>query len=85
MLSKTLFFAGLATATPALFSEDTRSQRFMFDSFVREQGKQYASKDEIQARFLTFVQNLKVADERNQAELKNNVSEMCFPFHLTLP
>mmetsp|Transcript_3725 Transcript_3725/g.6335 ORF Transcript_3725/g.6335 Transcript_3725/m.6335 type:complete len:335 (+) Transcript_3725:44-1048(+) len=73
MFTKTLLAAGLATATatPTLFSEDADRQRFMFDTFVREHNKQYAP-EEVQTRFLNFVQNLKIADERNQAERKNN-------------
>ena len=75
-LSKTLLFAaatvGSATATATLFSEDSHTQRFMFDTFVREFNKQYSTAEETQNRFQNFVQNLKVADERNQAERKNN-------------
>lgn len=75
-LSKTLVSAaatlGAVNATATLFSEDTHIQHYMFDTFVREFNKHYASADEIQIRFQNFVQNLKVADERNQAERKNN-------------
>lgn len=75
-LSKTLLTAvatlSTATATAPLFSEDTHTQRYMFDTFVREFNKQYSSAEETQTRFQNFVENLKVADERNLAERKNN-------------
>lgn len=75
-LSKTLLTVaatmGSATATATLFSEDTHTQHYMFDTFVREFNKHYATSDEAQNRFQNFVHNLKVADERNQAERKNN-------------
>ena len=61
-----------ATATPTLYTKDAHTQRYMFDTFVREYSKRYANADEEQTRFNNFVQNLKLADERNLAELKNN-------------
>jgi C1A family cysteine protease len=44
----------------------------MFDTFVREYNKQYSSDHERQNRFINFVQNLKIADERNEAERQSN-------------
>jgi C1A family cysteine protease len=71
---KTLLAASVATATatPLLYTEDTHAQRYMFDTFVREYNKRYASADEERNRFQNFVENLKLADERNIVERKNN-------------
>jgi hypothetical protein len=44
------------------------SQKFMFEEFKAEYGKNYATMEEESARFAAFVANLKVIDERNAAE-----------------
>jgi hypothetical protein len=74
MFSKTILATALATATAhtILYSDDSHTQHFMFNTFVREFNKQYATPEETQTRFMTFVSNLKIADDRNQAEMKNN-------------
>jgi C1A family cysteine protease len=57
-----------ATASATLYRDDASQQKFMWESFKREYNKNYSSMDEENHRFNTFLNNLKVADERNAAE-----------------
>lgn len=69
-MSKTFMLAaGLAGANAAgLFSEDLKVQQYSFEQFKMEYGRNYASADEEKTRFGHFISNLKIIDERNQAE-----------------
>lgn len=66
-------FAVLAGTVSAnkLYSEDPVFQKYMFESFKKEFGRNYATMDEETSRFANFIHNVKVADERNEIELKN--------------
>mmetsp|Transcript_27708 Transcript_27708/g.61126 ORF Transcript_27708/g.61126 Transcript_27708/m.61126 type:complete len:335 (+) Transcript_27708:34-1038(+) len=66
-----LLMAGTAAAGTVgrIYSEDATHQKYLFDAFMREHGKSYATMDEEVTRFGHFIANLKIADERNQAEL----------------
>jgi len=44
----------------------------MFEGFKRDYAKSYSSPAEEHTRFVNFVANLKIADERNLAEKQNN-------------
>ena len=47
-------------------------QRYAFDGFVRDYNRQYESVEAEAAAFKNFVENLKIADERNMLERQNN-------------
>lgn len=64
-----LLLAGSAAASN-LYTEDAINQKVLFDAFMREHGKNYPTMDEEMTRFEIFINNLKIADERNQAELE---------------
>ena len=46
-------------------------RQFLWESFKREYRKDYDTMDLEQRRFAIFLQNLKLSDTRNDAELKN--------------
>lgn len=77
-MSKTFMLAaGLAGANAAgLFSEDLKVQQYSFEQFKMEYGRNYASADEEKTRFGHFISNLKIIDERNQAETGSAVHGM---------
>jgi C1A family cysteine protease len=69
MIYQTVAFALLAGAAQArLYSDDPVSQKYMFDQFKREYNRNYSTMDEESRRFTHFIANLKIADERNEAE-----------------
>jgi hypothetical protein len=81
MLSKSLLLTTAATVSataPLLHSEDQTRLRYMFDSFQREHSLAHSLTHSLhyspEQRFENFVNNLKLADERNALERKNNVS-----------
>jgi len=53
-----------------LYTEDHVSQKVLFDNFKSTYGRKYSTMEEESKRFYIFVDNLKVADARNAAELK---------------
>ncbi len=59
-----------ATASAALFTENNDFQMEMWKNFMRDHNKQYASVEEEKARFANFIDNLKLADARNDLERK---------------
>jgi len=59
--------ASLATANAGLYTPNAEILQSMWNQFKVEHGKSYSVKDE-SIKFATFVQNLKVIDERNKAE-----------------
>jgi len=64
----------LAVASARLFSEKTTHQKYLWEQFKVEHRKSYSSSDEEVKRFNFFLDNLKVADLRNEAEAKNGGS-----------
>lgn len=67
----TVALALVATASAKLYSDDKEHQKFLWESFKREFGKSYPDMDEENHRFLTFLENLKMADYRNEKELRH--------------
>eukprot|EP00598_Pedospumella_elongata_P008851 CAMPEP_0185011776 /NCGR_PEP_ID=MMETSP1098-20130426/97960_1 /TAXON_ID=89044 /ORGANISM="Spumella elongata, Strain CCAP 955/1" /LENGTH=529 /DNA_ID=CAMNT_0027540817 /DNA_START=29 /DNA_END=1616 /DNA_ORIENTATION=- len=63
--------AVVAGASAKLFAEDHTHQKYMWESFKTEHSRNYATMEEETQRFAYFLENLKVADMRNAAELKN--------------
>ena len=63
--------AVVASASAKLFSEDHTHQKFMWESFKSEHSKNYQTMEEEPQRFAFFLENLKTADMRNDAEAKN--------------
>jgi len=61
----------IASASAGLFPEDPHQQKALWESFKREHGKNYETMEEETRRFGHFLENLKMADLRNAAELKN--------------
>jgi len=75
MLSQlVVVLAILAVASARLFSEKTVHQKYLWEQFKVEHRKSYSSSDEEVKRFNFFLDNLKVADLRNEAESKNGGS-----------
>jgi C1A family cysteine protease len=61
----------VAGASAKLFSEDHTHQKYMWEAFKSEHSKTYSTMEEESQRFGFFLENLKMADQRNDAELKN--------------
>jgi len=64
----------LASASAALYSEDSTHQKYLWENFKRDHNKNYSTMDEETKRFGHFIENLKISDLRNEAELKNGGS-----------
>jgi len=63
--------AAVSAGTASVWStEDHATQKAMFENFKSLYGKKYSTMEEETERFFKFVDNLKVADQRNAAELK---------------
>jgi C1A family cysteine protease len=60
----------VAGASAKLFPEDHAQQKYMWESFKMEHSKSYDTMEEESRRFNIFLENLKVADNRNRDELK---------------
>jgi C1A family cysteine protease len=68
MIYQTAIFSSLLASTAAsLFSNETSTVDFMWQSFKKEYRKDYDVAEEPK-RFKIFVENLKIIDERNAAE-----------------
>lgn len=64
-----LALALLTGASASVFhTNDKAAQKYMWESFKAEHNKVYADMNEEMSRFNTFVQNLKLIDERNAEE-----------------
>jgi len=59
-----------STVSAALYSAEPSHQKFLWESFKSEYNRRYETMDEETHRFAVFLENLKMADERNAAELK---------------
>jgi hypothetical protein len=71
MIYPVVLALALATASAKLFPGDHVQQKAMWESYKREHGRNYATMDEETQRFGFFLENLKVADLRNDQERKN--------------
>jgi len=60
----------VATASGKVFTENASHQKYMWDQFKTEHGKHYETFEEEVKRFNYFLENLKIADLRNEAEMK---------------
>jgi len=63
-----VFAAILSCATAKLFTEKPTHQKYLWESFKRDFGKSYETMEEESRRFNHFLENLKMADLRNEAE-----------------
>jgi len=70
-MSKSTFaaLAILATAQARLFVSDEAQQKYMWEQFKTEFGKNYETMEEEMSRFSHFISNLKIADKRNMNEI----------------
>lgn len=64
----------VAAASAKLFVEDPIQQKAMWDGFKRDHSRSYESMDEETHRFHVFLENLKLADLRNEKERKHGGS-----------
>ena len=69
-----VLLAVVSCAFARLYTEKQSHQKYLWESFKREHNKNYASMDEEVKRFNFFLENLKIADLRNEAEAKNGGS-----------
>jgi len=60
----------LASASARLFTEDSTHQKYLWESFKSEFHRNYESMEVEMNRFQIFLENLKIADIRNNAEMK---------------
>lgn len=69
---KTAVAATVIASVAASYSASTPEElKALFDSFKKEHGRRYTTMEEELSKFGTFVDNLKVVDERNNLELSN--------------
>jgi|EP01033_Poteriospumella_lacustris_P011287 C1A family cysteine protease len=66
--------AVLAAANAKLFPEDPVQQKYMWESFKREFRQEFSTMEEESHRFGHFLENLRMADNRNEAERKSGGS-----------
>lgn len=59
-----------AAANAKLYSSDATLQKFMWETFKTEHHRDYATAEEEAQRFGFFLENLKLADQRNEVEKK---------------
>jgi len=62
--------AVVAAASAKMFPEDPIQQKYMWESFKREHGHNFSTMEEESRRFGHFLENLRMADNRNDAEKK---------------
>eukprot|EP01035_Chromulina_nebulosa_P018338 gene18338-24029_t len=65
-----VLLAILASASAKLFPEKHSHQKYLWESFKRDFGKTYETMEEEVQRFNHFLENLKIADLRNEAEIR---------------
>jgi len=65
-LAVALSLASFASAS--LYTEDPTHLKYLWESFKREYSREYATMDEENNRFRIFVDNMRSADARNNAE-----------------
>jgi hypothetical protein len=64
------FLASVAANSQLFYTEDAFMQRNLWNHFKSNYGKQYTTSEEDTTRFGHFLQNLKLVDERNAANIK---------------
>jgi len=75
MIYQTAVALALVGATSAaLYTENPTHQKYMWESFKNEHGRSYETMEEETLRFGHFLENLKMVDLRNAAEMKNGGS-----------
>ena len=62
------------SSSATLFSEDPVQQKYLWDAFKQEHNKAYDTMDLESRKFSIFLENIKMADLRNEAEIKNGGS-----------
>jgi len=62
-----LALALIGGSSASLFTNNTESQQYMWNAFKHEYRKDYAAAEDA-VRFVTFVENLKLIDQRNVKE-----------------
>jgi C1A family cysteine protease len=63
-----------ALASARVFTEDPTNQKYLWDNFKRDFQRSYESMDEETHRFHIFIENLKLADHRNELEQRHGGS-----------
>ncbi len=71
-LAVALTFA--VTASDSLYAEDAFQRKYSWEQFKQDHQKNYETMEEEQRRFTLFMENLKVADHRNDQERKSGGS-----------
>jgi hypothetical protein len=61
--------ATLSVASAGLFTEDAHQQKFLWEGFKKEYNKEYDTMDVEMRRMQIFIDNLKMVDSRNAAEI----------------
>jgi len=69
-----VLLAVIATVSAKLFTENLTHQKYMWESFKAEHHRNYDTFEEEVKRFGFFLENLKMVDLRNEAELRNGGS-----------
>lgn len=59
-----------AGASAVVYTSDVTAQKYMWETFKREHHRSYDSMEEDTQRFSHFLENLKIADIRNENERK---------------
>lgn len=72
--STVVALAVLATASAKLYVEDHVMQKGMWETYKREHNRLYSTMEEETQRFGFFLENLKTADLRNEAERRHGGS-----------
>jgi len=70
-LSAVAVLLAAAPASASFFTNNTNAQQNMWSTFKTEYGKQYSTVKEDAKRFAIFIENMRIVDERNAAELAN--------------
>lgn len=75
MFKSTIAASAVAVSNGMYFSNNTEFHMEYFQSFVREFGKKYESAAEESLRFKTFVNNLRIIDERNSVDNVHGITK----------
>lgn len=71
MIYQTVVAAAIvASVSGSVFYSDETNQKYLWENYKRDFGKSYSTMDEETQRFSHFLENLKMADLRNIAEIK---------------
>lgn len=67
----TLSVMAISMASAVLYTADPTHQKHMWETYKTEYHKQYVTVEEEETKFKVFLDNLKIADQRTEAERKN--------------